>query len=154
MRSIPVLFVCAGFVSSCFAQAPAPPKRATPEFAHFDSQIRSWIVESGGKTVRQSLNWYDRKANVWRQAYVGTGGTVDYHGTRSDDTMRFAGKQPGVGAVRLSFTPMPGGGAVRQHCTTPESRQFDFWAGEWDVFGPKGRDKTEARPRRPELQLL
>ena len=23
-------------------------------------------------------------------------------------------------------------------CSTPEYRQFDFWLGEWNVFGPKG----------------
>ena len=23
-------------------------------------------------------------------------------------------------------------------CTTPEYRQFDFWVGDWDVFGPAG----------------
>ncbi len=24
-------------------------------------------------------------------------------------------------------------------CPSAESRQFDFWLGEWDVFGPKGK---------------
>jgi hypothetical protein len=111
MRSFPVLFVGAGLVLSCFAQAPAPPKCDTPEFAQFDFWIGSWIVESRGKTVGQSriekvldgcliieswygldgdrgksLNWYDRRAKVWRQTYVGFGWNVDYQGTRSDDT--------------------------------------------------------------------
>lgn len=24
-------------------------------------------------------------------------------------------------------------------CSAPEHRQFDFWLGEWEVFGPKGK---------------
>ena len=24
-------------------------------------------------------------------------------------------------------------------CTAPEYRQFDFWVGRWDVYGPKGK---------------
>lgn len=24
-------------------------------------------------------------------------------------------------------------------CTSPEHRQFDFWVGRWDVYGPKGK---------------
>jgi hypothetical protein len=26
----------------------------------------------------------------------------------------------------------------RAPCAAPEYRQFDFWVGDWDVFGPKG----------------
>jgi hypothetical protein len=32
--------------------------------------------------------------------------------------------------------PPPSAAAV---CTTPEHRQFDFWVGRWDVYGPKGK---------------
>ncbi|MDZ4801632.1 MAG: hypothetical protein SGI92_26040 [Bryobacteraceae bacterium] len=92
--------------------------------------------------------------------------------------MTFAGQQRGIGAVRLTFRPIPGGGGVRQHkerqkapggewstvcdftyhpgpvtlaeagkqrCANLESRQFDFWAGEWDVLGPKGRQLGQSR---------
>lgn len=33
-------------------------------------------------------------------------------------------------------------------CSSAEHRQFDFWAGSWDVFGPKGKQvgKNEIRP--------
>jgi hypothetical protein len=33
-------------------------------------------------------------------------------------------------------TPPPSTAAA---CTAPEHRQFDFWVGKWDVYGPKGR---------------
>jgi len=26
-----------------------------------------------------------------------------------------------------------------QPCSAPESKQFDFWIGDWDVYGPKGK---------------
>jgi len=30
-------------------------------------------------------------------------------------------------------------------CETPEHRQFDFWVGRWDVYGPKGKKAGENR---------
>lgn len=30
-------------------------------------------------------------------------------------------------------------------CQGPEYRQFDFWIGEWKVFGPKGKQVGESR---------
>ena len=30
-------------------------------------------------------------------------------------------------------------------CTAPEARQFDFWVGRWDVYGPKGKKAGENR---------
>jgi hypothetical protein len=30
-------------------------------------------------------------------------------------------------------------------CSTLEHRQFDFWIGEWDVFGPKGTQVGKSR---------
>lgn len=27
----------------------------------------------------------------------------------------------------------------------PEARQFDFWVGEWEVFGPKGKKQGDSR---------
>jgi hypothetical protein len=30
-------------------------------------------------------------------------------------------------------------------CEAPEHRQFDFWVGRWDVYGPKGRKAGENR---------
>ena len=35
----------------------------------------------------------------------------------------------------LAFAPCVGLAA----CEAPEHRQFDFWLGEWNVFGPRGR---------------
>lgn len=35
----------------------------------------------------------------------------------------------------LAFIPCAGLAA----CESPEHRQFDFWVGEWNVFGPRGR---------------
>ena len=29
--------------------------------------------------------------------------------------------------------------SVKMECKAPEQRQFDFWIGDWNVFGPKGR---------------
>src|SRR5690349_14625624 len=38
------------------------------------------------------------------------------------------------GATAHANTP-----AADTGCAAPESRQFDFWIGDWDVFGPAGK---------------
>ncbi len=30
-------------------------------------------------------------------------------------------------------------------CSTPEFRQFDFWVGEWEAFGPKGNKSGDSK---------
>ncbi|MBV9891246.1 MAG: hypothetical protein JO090_10230 [Rhizobacter sp.] len=34
---------------------------------------------------------------------------------------------------------------VGRACEAPEHRQFDFWVGRWDVYGPRGRKVGENR---------
>jgi hypothetical protein len=34
--------------------------------------------------------------------------------------------------------PKPAPTPASSPCSSPEHRQFDFWVGKWDVFGPKG----------------
>lgn len=38
-----------------------------------------------------------------------------------------------AGAQAQTAPPQP------KPCTAPEYRQFDFWIGRWEVFGPQGR---------------
>ncbi len=46
-----------------------------------------------------------------------------------------------VGAASHAFTQAQPARA----CEAPEHRQFDFWVGRWDVYGPKGRKAGENR---------
>jgi hypothetical protein len=41
-------------------------------------------------------------------------------------------------ASAVAQTP-PAAPAPPKPCTSPESRQFDFWIGDWDVFSPDGK---------------
>jgi hypothetical protein len=41
-------------------------------------------------------------------------------------------------AQAASATPPPAPTPAPSPCSSPEHRQFDFWVGKWDVFGPKG----------------
>lgn len=34
---------------------------------------------------------------------------------------------------------------AQKPCSKPEFRQFDFWIGDWEVFGPKGAKAGESR---------
>ena len=38
----------------------------------------------------------------------------------------------------LAQTPPP-----QPPCPAPQSRQFDFWVGDWDVFMPDGKKSGE-----------
>ena len=42
----------------------------------------------------------------------------------------------GGSAAPAAAAPTPSPAAA---CTASENRQFDFWVGRWDVYGPKGR---------------
>jgi hypothetical protein len=42
----------------------------------------------------------------------------------------------GVSVAPAAAASTPSAAAA---CTAPENRQFDFWVGRWDVYGPKGR---------------
>jgi hypothetical protein len=42
-------------------------------------------------------------------------------------------------AAPVSSPAAPAPSAPQPSCTSPEHRQFDFWVGQWDVYGPKGR---------------
>ena len=42
-------------------------------------------------------------------------------------------------AQAASSSGPPAPAATTSACTTPEHRQFDFWVGRWDVYGPKGK---------------
>jgi|tagenome__1003787_1003787.scaffolds.fasta_scaffold20518896_3 hypothetical protein len=42
-------------------------------------------------------------------------------------------------AAPIASPEAPAPSAPQPSCTSPEHRQFDFWVGKWDVYGPKGR---------------
>jgi hypothetical protein len=42
-------------------------------------------------------------------------------------------------------TPAPAPAPAPAACQGPEYRQFDFWIGVWDVFGPKGAKVGDSR---------
>ena len=42
-------------------------------------------------------------------------------------------------AAAPSNPPAPPASAASQPCEDQEHRQFDFWVGKWDVYGPKGK---------------
>ena len=42
-------------------------------------------------------------------------------------------------AQAASSSAPPAPAATTPACTAPEHRQFDFWVGRWDVYGPKGK---------------
>jgi len=46
---------------------------------------------------------------------------------------------PAAPAAAAPTAAAPTPAAPPPACKTPEYRQFDFWVGEWDVFGPKGK---------------
>ena len=51
-----------------------------------------------------------------------------------------------LAAVFLLWTTAARAAAPEKHCTAPEYRQFDFWAGDWDVFDTKtGSREANAR---------
>ena len=35
--------------------------------------------------------------------------------------------------------------AQNKPCSTPVYRQFDFWIGEWEAFGPKGKKAGDSK---------
>ena len=43
-----------------------------------------------------------------------------------------------LGAAVSAQSPPPSPAAKPPTCDAAEHRQFDFWIGDWDVFGPKG----------------
>jgi hypothetical protein len=47
-------------------------------------------------------------------------------------------------AAWLAIAAVP---AVSPRCATPEHRQFDFWAGDWDGYDVGAEDKPAARVR-------
>lgn len=48
---------------------------------------------------------------------------------------------PACAQTPATTSPTPAG------CTSPESRQFDFWVGEWDVYAGATPDKQVATSR-------
>ena len=47
----------------------------------------------------------------------------------------------GFGPAPTSAQSLPGGTTKR--CESSEHRQFDFWVGHWEVFGPAGKKVGE-----------
>jgi hypothetical protein len=50
--------------------------------------------------------------------------------------------QPGLAQTPNMVTPAQAtamNAAQAAACAAPEFRQFDFWVGRWDVYGPRGR---------------
>ncbi len=44
-----------------------------------------------------------------------------------------------AGANGISDVERPPAEDDLSSCSSPEDHQFDFWVGEWDVFGPEGQ---------------
>lgn len=61
--------------------------------------------------------------------------------SRPQGNVRIAATLALLGAIAMSSTPndaqTPSPPAPA--CTGPEHRQFDFWLGEWNVYGPAGK---------------
>lgn len=49
--------------------------------------------------------------------------------------------------VLLSFASLQLGAQTSSSipCSDPKYREFDFWIGDWDVFGPKGKKAGESK---------
>jgi hypothetical protein len=58
-----------------------------------------------------------------------------------DSWSRFAGRSVSVFSVFSVFSVsiLAAQGAAQPRCDTPEYRQFDFWVGDWNVTGVKGK---------------
>ena len=50
-----------------------------------------------------------------------------------------------VAALVVVSERTPAQTAAPRACTAAEHRQFDFWVGRWDVYGPKGKKAGENR---------
>src|SRR4030095_7186718 len=44
-----------------------------------------------------------------------------------------------LGVIAMSSPPPTAAQTPPPACTAPEHRQFDFWLGEWNVYGPNGK---------------
>ncbi len=123
--------------------------------------IENWYGVDGD--IGKSINFYDRRTGRWRQVYIGINWNIDYSGSAHDGGMQFATGDTRLtftpladGSVRqhktragntvYDFTYLRHNGPdpawmtnardTTQRCLSPSSREFDFWAGDWDVFGP------------------
>lgn len=48
-----------------------------------------------------------------------------------------------IAAAALAAAGVQAQNAPQAACTAAEHRQFDFWIGHWDVYGPKGKKVGE-----------
>ena len=123
--------------------------------------VENWYGSDGDRA--KSLNWFEPSTNRWRQVYVGLNSNIDYKGEWSSGAVRFEGPEsvrltftPATdNGVRRQKERLENGrsvslqdflykreaAAVRESsskpgCTTPQSRQFDFWVGNWNVYNP------------------
>jgi hypothetical protein len=53
-----------------------------------------------------------------------------------------------IAAAAIASTVAAAQAPPPQPCSEPESAQFDFWIGDWDVFGPKGKQAGTNRIER------
>jgi len=74
---------------------------------------------------------------------IGTGHTHPEPPER-ESPLRFGGL---VGGILLLCAAKPSLGQSATRCGTPEHRQFDFWAGDWNVFDVGNADSGVAHAR-------
>lgn len=124
--------------------APAPRPCSTEKFQQFDFWVGSWdVADASGEPAGRneishdnrcvvverwrssqggtgiSLNYYDPRADKWRQRWVGGGAILDMEGGMKDGSMVLEGPLQDIGTGRLTvlrgtWTPLPDG-RVRQH---------------------------------------
>jgi hypothetical protein len=123
--------------------------------------LENWYGADGDRG--KSLNWYEPATGKWRQSYVGLGWNAAYTGEWRAGALRLeSGSElrltftPGrSGQLRQHKEKFESGQWVTVYdfhytretapvqelsdkagCDSPESRQFDFWVGQWNVYGP------------------
>ena len=151
---------------SLLAQNGKLPTCDDTEFHQFDFWVGDWEVRSGGETIGYSRvepllngcllmeNWYGLDGDIGKSMNffnkrTGKWRSVSVSATRTSDAeLSFTSRNDGVierieNGLRITYlqSAIPSGvdRDTNARCLSSQARQFDFWAGEWDVFGPRGR---------------
>ncbi len=123
--------------------------------------VENWYGSDGDRA--KSLNWLEPSTNKWRQVYVGLGSNIDYEGEWTEESLKLESNglirltltPIGDKGVRRQKQRLENGRPItvedflykreaaavqesssKSGCTTPQSRQFDFWVGNWNVYNP------------------
>jgi hypothetical protein len=123
--------------------------------------VENWYGSDGDRA--KSLNWYESATKKWRRIYVGLKTSADCKGEWNEGSLRFEGMdstrliftpatnksvrrqkerfENGRPITIEDFVYKPERITVQESssklgCTSPQSRQFDFWVGNWNVYNP------------------